>query len=114
MRQLMQQLVDQPVSAAELELAQKSLINSFVFAFDDSHAIVSRRMRLDYYGYPEDYLSAYRKRVAAVTIDDVQRVARKYLHPDKLQVVLVGNSSSYRDRIEAVGLPIESVTPGQD
>ena len=109
LRQLIQQIRNEPVSAAELELAQKSLINSFVFAFADSHSVVNRKVRLDYYDYAEDYLETYRQRVAAVTIADVQRVARQYLHPDALQIVLVGNSQLYIDEIKTLGLPVENV-----
>lgn len=109
MRQLIQQLCDQPVSAQELELAKKSLINSFVFAFENSHSIVSRQARLDFYGYPEDYLAAYQQRVAAVTVADVQRVAQQYLHPQQLQIVLVGDSEDFIDEIDQLKMPVEKV-----
>ena len=109
MRQLMQQMIDEPVSAEELELAKQSLINSFVFAFDNSHSVVSRKVRLDFYGYPQDYMETYRQRIAAVTIADVQRVARQYLHPQQLQIVLVGNSRQYGTEVNELGLPVETV-----
>ena len=109
LQQLIQQMRDEPVSTAELDLAKKSLINSFVFAFSNSHSVVSRKVRLDYYGYPEDYLENYRQQVAAVTVEDVQRVARQYLHPDKLQIVLVGDSRQYAEEVKSLGLPVENV-----
>ena len=109
MLQLIEQIRDEPVSDAELDLAKKSLINSFVFAFSDSHSVVSRKVRLDYYDYPDDYLETYRQKIAAVTIADVQRVAQQYLLPEKLQIVLVGDSQQYVDAISDLGLPVESV-----
>jgi zinc protease len=109
MLQQMQLLRDEPVSAGELELAKQSLINSFVFAFNDTHSIVSRRLRLDYFAYQPDYLETYRQQVAAVSIADVQRVAQKYLHPDQLQVVLVGQSKYFSEAVAAFGLPVEAV-----
>jgi len=109
LQQLIRQIRDEPVSAAELDLAKESLINSFVFAFTDSHSVVNRKVRLDYYDYPKDYLETYRQRIAAVTIADVQRVAQHYLHPDALQIVLVGESQLYRDEIEKSALPVEIV-----
>ena len=109
MWQLMQQMIDEPVSAAELDLAKKSLINSFVFAFENSHSVVSRKARLDFYDYPEDYLETYRQRIAAVTVEDVQRVARQYLHPQQLQIVLVGHSELYADAVSKLGLPVEKI-----
>ena len=109
LKQLISQIREEPVSAAELELAKESLINSFVFAFADSHSVVNRKVRLDYYGYPEDYLETYRQRIADVTIADVQRVSQQYLHPDDLQIVLVGDSQVYRADIEKIGFPVEKV-----
>lgn len=109
MRQLMQQMKDQPVSQSELELAKQSLINSFVFAFSDTHSIVSRKMRLDFFAYPKDYLETYREKVAAVTVADVQRVARQYLQPEQLQIVLVGDTKLFSAELNGFGLPVEKV-----
>ena len=109
MQQLIEQIRNEPVTLAELELAQKSLINSFVFAFTDTHSVVSRKMRLDYYVYPQGYLEDYRQLIQAVTIADVQRVAQKYLHPDQLQIVLVGDSQQYREGILQLGIPVQEV-----
>jgi zinc protease len=106
MLEQMKLMVEQPVSDAELTLAKESLINSFVFAFEDSHSVVSRKVRLDYYDYPQDYLESYCGRLAAVTAEDVQRVATKYLWPGHLQIVLVGDSSVFRDQLDALGLPV--------
>ncbi|SHI48877.1 zinc protease [Malonomonas rubra DSM 5091] len=109
MRDLMSQLRDQPVSEAELDLAKQSLINSFVFAFDDIHSVVSRKMRLEYFDYPDGYLETYREKVAAVSVEDVQRVARKYLQPEKLQIVLVGDSRIFINDLEDLNLPIKQI-----
>jgi len=94
---------------AELELAKQSLINSFVFAFTDTHSVVSRRMILDFYDYPEGYLETYQKRIAAVTVADVQRVAAQYLHPGKMKIVLVGDSPAFLDNLQQFELPVEQV-----
>lgn len=109
MIELIRQMRSQPVSAEELELAKQSLINSFVFAFDNTHAVVARKVRLDYFGYPRDYLEAYQQRISAVTVADVLRVSQQYLHPEQLQIVLVGRSNSYADVISGMGLPVQKV-----
>ncbi|TYO98786.1 zinc protease [Geothermobacter ehrlichii] len=109
MRRLMRQMRDEPVSQEELRLAKESLINSFVFAFEDLHDIVTRQMRLDFYGYPTDYLPRYRERLAAVTVEDVQRVARRYLHPDRQLLVLVGDKEAFAGDLAGLGLPVREV-----
>jgi zinc protease len=109
MRQLMQQMIDEPVTEKELQLAKQSLINSFVFAFADSHSVISRKVRLDFYDYPQGYLETYQEKVAAVTVADVQRVAATYLHPDLLQIVLVGDSDAFAAQANSLGLPMETI-----
>ena len=42
-------------------------------------------------------------RVNAVTVDDIQRVARLYLKPDRLSVVLVGNAAGFTDQLKGIG-----------
>ena len=109
MRQLMQQMIAEPVTEKELQLAKQSLINSFVFAFTDSHSVISRKVRLDFYTYPKNYLEDYQQKIAAVTVADVQRVAATYLHPDQLQIVLVGDSDVFAAQLGSLGLPTETI-----
>lgn len=113
MRSQMQGLIDMPVSDEELQTAKESLINSFVFAFDNSHAIVTRQQRLDFYDYPKDYMETYRQKIAAVSAEDVQRVAKEYLHPDQLQIVLVGRRNEFeQDPAAALGMPVQDIDLG--
>ncbi len=109
MQGLMEEMRSTAVSEQELALAKESLINSFVFAFTDSHDVLTQTMRLDYFDYPEGYLEKYRAQVAAVTAEDVLRVARKYLHPGRQTVILVGNPAAFDEDPAALGLPVEKV-----
>jgi len=103
MRSLMTDLTREPVTAEELRLAKDSLINSFIFAFEDSHEVVSRAIRLDFFHYPPDYLQNFRDRIAAVTAEDVLDAARRHLHPDRQQIVLVGNPEAFDQPPETLG-----------
>ena len=109
MRRIMAQMREEPVTDAELELAKESLINSFVFAFTDTHDVVTQIMRLDFYEYPEGYLESFRDRVAAVSKEDVLRVAREHLNPERQKIVLVGDRSAFNESLEALGIPVETV-----
>ena len=106
MKSLMNEIREQPVSEDELRLAKESIINSFVFAFEDSHDIVERTLNLEMYDYPDDYLQSFREKIAAVTVADVQTAARKYLRPDELKIVLVGNSKEFVAPPSSLGLPL--------
>jgi zinc protease len=108
-RQIMVDLRDHPVTEAELTLAKESLINSFIFGFEDSHSVVSQQMMLAFFGYPTDYLADYRQRIAAVTAADVQRVAREFIDLSRQQIVLVGNPHEFKSDLASVGLPVVEV-----
>lgn len=105
-RAIMNDLRDRPVDPDELRTARESLVNSFVFSFADAHAVVAQRMQLDFYNYPPDYLPRYRERIAAVGAEDVQRVARQYLRPDRQQIVIVGAPDETGKTLESLGLPV--------
>ncbi len=111
LREQMAKMRQAPVSDTELALAKESLINSFVFAFTDSHAVVSQQLRLDFYGYPADYLQRYRERVAAVTAADVLQAARDHLHPERQALVVVGNPTAFDGDPASLGLPVKTVAP---
>lgn len=94
-REIIGEMQQQPVREEELRLAKDSLVNSFIFAFTDTHETVTQQMRLDFYDYPEDYLRTLRQKVAAVTAVDVQRAAREHLDPARQKIVLVGNPAAF-------------------
>jgi zinc protease len=110
MREIMEDLRSTAVAEEELRVARESLINSFVFGFDNSHSIVTQQMRLTLFDYPDDYLSGFRDRIAAVTTEDVLRVAREYLQPERQKIVLVGNASEFNEDLESFGLEILPVS----
>jgi zinc protease len=98
-----------PVAQRELDAAKDALINSFVFRFTSRFGTVSQLMlleveeeRLDYY---DVLLDAYR----AVTIADVQRVAHQYLQPERMTIMVVGDTATLAPLLEAFG-PVHTVT----
>ncbi|ACH37713.1 zinc-dependent peptidase lipoprotein, M16 family [Citrifermentans bemidjiense Bem] len=91
------------VSDEELKLAKDSIINSFIFGFDRSSTVVNQQARLEFYGYPEGYLEHYRDNIARVTRADVLRVARQYLRPDAMKLVVVGNEKKFDQPLSLFG-----------
>lgn len=94
---------EKKVSEEELRLAKDSFLNSFIFSFSNPSQIVGRQMSLEYYGLPENFLEQYRDNVAKVTVEDVQRVARKYLHPDGMITLVVGNEKQFDQPLSTMG-----------
>ena len=54
-------------------------------------------------GYPNDYLTTYPEKVRAVTPADVQTAATKYLHPDKMVVLIVGKTTGLNPAVTTLG-----------
>lgn len=96
-------LRDVPVPAAELQRTKDSLINSFVFGFESSSQIAFQQMMLAYRGFAPDFLETFTDNIAKVTAEDVQAVAQKYLHPDALTIVAVGNKESFDRPLDEFG-----------
>ncbi|NMC72945.1 MAG: insulinase family protein [Geobacteraceae bacterium] len=110
MREIIDGMTRRPVSDAELTLARDSIINSFIFAFTNSASVANQRARLEYYGYPAGYLEEFRDRIGRVTKEDVLRVARKYLRPDALILVVVGDETKFDKPLSTFG-EVREVVP---
>jgi zinc protease len=97
---------DADVTDAELARAKDQIIKSFPARFATRASMVGQLAELSIYGLPDSYLTDYTRKVAAVTKDDVRRVARKYLDPDRLAIVVVGDQKTLRDPLAKLA-PVE-------
>ena len=92
------------VSARELGDAQAYLTGSFPLTIETPSAIALQVLNAIFYGLDLDELQSYRERINAITPDDIQRVAKQYLHPDRLSIVLVGDASIFGKQLAGVGI----------
>ncbi|MCC3433218.1 MAG: insulinase family protein [Microcoleus sp. PH2017_04_SCI_O_A] len=97
----------EPITAEELAFAKDSTLNSFIFKFENPSQTLSRLMRYEYYGYPEDFIFRYRRSVEAATIADVQRVAKTYLKPENLVTLVVGNTAGIQPPLSSLGTSVK-------
>ncbi len=79
-----------PVSAKELSEAKSYLTGSFPMRFDTTHKLAEVLCQVEFYGLGLDYFTQYPAWISKVTANDVLRVAKQYLHPDRYALVAVG------------------------
>ncbi len=96
-----------PLTDPEIQRAKDAILNSFVFNFDNPTDTLSRLMRYEYYGYPEDYIFRYQNAVKEMTAEKVQAAAKKHLQPEQLVTIVVGNAQKVQASLEELG----TVTP---
>lgn len=98
---------DEKVSEEELRDAKNFLAGVFPLRAETQDGLTGLIVAQKMYDLPDDYLQTYRDNVNSVTIEDVQRVAEKYIQPDKIAIVIVGDgdeiliqAKDYADDIE--------------
>jgi zinc protease len=97
------QLKTQPFTEDELKRAKDQVLNSFIFNYDSKDKVLSEQAKLEFYGYPLDFLEKYHDAVEKVTTADLERVAKKYIDPTKLAILVVGNSSEFGTPLSKLG-----------
>ncbi|KAA6458575.1 insulinase family protein [Acidobacteria bacterium AB60] len=105
-----------PFTEEELKRAKDDLLNSFLFRYDTKQKVLSERVRLEFYGYPADYLETYEAALKKVTVADLNAAAKKYVHANQLAVLVVGNSAEIKPGLEELNLgpvhPVDITIPG--
>jgi len=82
---------EQPVTGEELDTIKKNIVETFPSSFASKSQSMAVFASDEYTGRKPDYWTTYRDRIRAVTPADIQRVARTYLEPDKMVILVVGN-----------------------
>jgi len=82
---------DNPVSNEELETARKAIIETFPRQFENKNAVVNLFMNDEWTHRDQNFWKTYRNKVESITARDIQNVAKKYLKPESMAVLIVGN-----------------------
>jgi zinc protease len=90
-------IVEEPVSQQEVDVAKAYLTGSFVFRLQKNAQVADFLTDAVVYGLGFDYPQRYPEIIRGITAEDVTRVARTYLHPDRLTTVVVGPVAGNKD-----------------
>ena len=95
-----------PISQAELDVNKQGFIRRFPAGFETVGGISGQLANLVVYGLPDSYFNDYIAKINAVTADDVNRVANKYLDPSKMAIVIVGDKKVVEPGLKELGWPM--------
>ena len=98
----------------ELSDAQAYLAGSFPLTIETPNEIATQVLNVVFYELPIEEIGTFAQRVQRVTPDDVQRVSRQYIQPDRLSIVLVGNAAAFVPQLRRVGFSEFDIIPIED
>ena len=94
---------DSIVDPQKLEDVKSKFAGNFVMNLEDKSTIANYALNIETNDLPEDFYKNYLKEINAVTADDVQRVAQKYIKPGHLRIVIAGKGAD-------IAAPLENMT----
>lgn len=94
---------DEKVSLAVLDSAKNQISGNFALALESPSLIAQFALNIARYHMPADYYKNYLKSIAAVTPEEIARVARKYITPRRANIILVGDSKGFADKLGQFG-----------
>jgi zinc protease len=94
---------DEKTPDDEFDRAKRTIVGGFALQLESPQSLLANIVTQKIYNLPADYWDTYPQKIAAVTADDVQRVARKYLDLAKLQIVAVGDAKQIADVMKQFG-----------
>ncbi len=98
---------DESVSAEEITNAKSYLTGVFPIRIETQDGLIDQFVNIKMLDLPDDYLRAYRDQVDAVTVEQIQAVAQKYVRPDRAAIVVVGDAAEIADQIKPYSETIE-------
>lgn len=97
----------EPVSQKEITDAKSYLTGVFPIRLETQEGLTDQLVQIKMLNLPNDYLQTYRDRVQAVTVEEIQRVARAYVKPDEAAMIVVGDGALVLDQMKPYGEDIE-------
>ena len=93
----------EPVPDPELDMQRQYLAGNYLLSLESPGVLASRVQEIDLYKLPVDYFKTYASRVTKVSADQIKELANKYVHPDGLTVIVVGEAKEIEPALEKLG-----------
>jgi predicted Zn-dependent peptidase len=96
----MNRIRNEKVSEEEIQLSKNVSTGSFALSLEKPQTIARFAFNTQRYNLPEDYYTTYLEKLNAVTINEVQQMAKKYITPDNAIILVVGDKDKLYDRLK--------------
>jgi zinc protease len=102
-----------PATSQEVSESKDAILNRFIFHFDSKEKVLGERLLYEYFGYPADFLERFRTAIEKSKAEDVDTVAKKYVHPEQFAILVVGNQAEFEKPLSSLGpvTPIDITIP---
>ena len=91
------------ITAEELEKAKQIITGRFARSLEDPQTVARFAINTALYDLPDDFYEKYLQRIAALTLEQVNQAAQKYITPDQTYLVAVGDESALDDKLASFG-----------
>ncbi len=98
-------LKSDPPRESEIKFAKDYIINGYPRGFETTGDLAAKLAQLVRYELPDDYYNTFVPRIQGVTVEDVREVARKYIHPERMVIVVVGDRKQIGEGVRSIAAP---------
>jgi predicted Zn-dependent peptidase len=99
----LKKIVTEEVTDEELETVKNYMTGVFPLQLETANAVASRVINLKLYNLPKDYYNKYISTINKLTKQDILAAAKTYIHPDKLVIVVSGDSEAIKGKLAKFG-----------
>ena len=99
----LQRISAEPIPENELALQRNYLIGNFLMSVENDQRTAERLQEIDLYGLPEDYYKTYAAKLAALTPEKASELAKQYILPKDLVIIVVGEAKEIAPQVEKFG-----------
>jgi zinc protease len=103
----LERIKTEPIPEQELQDAKNYMTGVFPIRLETQEGLINQLVTMQMYNLPSDYLATYRENVAAISAEQAQQAANKYIAPDKMAIVIVGDAGQIWEQIEPYAAQIE-------
>ena len=91
------------ISEDDLEFTKNAILKSNTRKFETISNLMDMLWMIDYYGKPVDYIRNNEKVIKDMTLEHHQKLAEKYIHPDKMIYLVVGDAETQMEQLKSLG-----------